>query len=160
MASFKKKLGSDDSYQRPKKTFQEQLTAEEIEEKLQSYVKVDDISEVPLNTHMRYFSKNEHGEYVFRTGGFLHRKNDERYVILSNGKSTWSVQVANTIFYRKLTHTEEIEAIKETFQKELMKHKTLIKKLKKKIDELEAELQEAKPAKSSKTVKKTTKSRK
>jgi hypothetical protein len=154
MSSFKKRLGADESYQRPKKTFQEQLTAEEIEEKLQSYVKVDDISEVPLNTHIRYFSKNDRGEYVYRSGGFLHRKNDERYVILTNGKASWSVQVANTIFYRKLSQVEEMDALKESFQKELLKHKTLIKKLKKKIDELEAELQDLRPArKTSKTKK-------
>ena len=82
-----KRLSRDTSYNRPKKTYQEKLSPKEIKEKLLEYVQVDDITTVPLNTHVRYFSFNpKTGEKLFRLGGFLTRKElDDPYVILSNG---------------------------------------------------------------------------
>ena len=79
MSKFTKKIGSDKSYKRPKKTMQEQLTAEEIAEKLQGYERVDDINEVPINTHLRYFTMEDDGKQVFRMGGFLQNK-QRRYI--------------------------------------------------------------------------------
>ena len=38
------------------KTLQDKLTKEEIKEKLEDYIEVEDINKVPLNTHIRYFS--------------------------------------------------------------------------------------------------------
>jgi len=135
MSKFVKKLGSDTSYKRPKITIQESLTAEEIAEKLEGYEKVDDISEVPLNTHIRYFV-NDGDNQLFRTGGFLYNKsNADKYVMLSNGKSIWSVQVENATFFRKLTHKEEIESIKAKYEKKLKEKNKTIKKLKKYIQE-------------------------
>lgn len=131
MSKYVKKLGSDSSYKRPKKTLQEQLSADEITEKLQGYTKVDDISEVPLNTHIRYFTKDDNGNKVFRLGGFLHKKNNaDTYVMLSNGKSVWSVQIKNTIFYKKLSHKEEIDALTDLYEKKLEEKDQVIKKLK------------------------------
>ena len=149
MSKYGRKLGADESYQRPKKTYQEQLTAEEIEEKLDGYVKVDDLDEVPLNTHMRYFTTDKRGQKVFRMGGFLYRRDDDRYVILTNGKDRWSVQRADAVFYRKLSHKEEIEQMKEAFQKELHKRNSMIRKLKKKIDELQEELEASRTSRKS-----------
>ena len=50
------RLGNDD-YKRPKKTMTDKLTAEEIKSKLEDYIEVEDISKVPLNTHIRYFTE-------------------------------------------------------------------------------------------------------
>lgn len=129
------KLGSDKSYKRPKITYQEQLTGDEIQEKLSGYVKVDNIADVPLNTHIRYFIINDDGSQSFRLGGFLHRKdNADVYVRLSNGKNTWSVQVANAIFYKKISHKEEIESIHAMYKKKLKEKDEIIKKLKRELD--------------------------
>ena len=48
------RLGNDD-YKRPKKTMQDKLNSskEDIKSKLEDYVEVEDIGEVPLNTHLR-----------------------------------------------------------------------------------------------------------
>lgn len=109
MSGYVKGLGSDKTYVRPKTTMTEKLTAEEISEKLQGYVKVDDIEDVPINTHLRYFVTKD-GKTEFKLGGFLHRKdNADKYVRLSNGKVSWSVQTATATFYRKLSQTELIE---------------------------------------------------
>ena len=63
-------------------------------EMLEDYIEVEDISKVPLNTHLRYFSekKNEKTkkiEKVFRMGGFLVNKNNyDKYVILATAPNT------------------------------------------------------------------------
>jgi hypothetical protein len=127
MSKYTKKLGSDNTYKRPKKTHQEQLTADEIAEKLQGYERVDDISEVPINTHVRYFITDENGEQTFRLGGFLQNKNNaDKYVYLSNGKVSWVVQVANTIFFRKMSHQEEIDGLTIQYKKKLKEKTELI----------------------------------
>lgn len=96
-------------YVRPSVTMTDQLSKEQIEEKLEDYVKVDDIYKVPLGVHMRYFS-NINGKLVFRMGGLLHKNAGlPDYVILSTsptGKPGWSVQIKDTIFYRKMTLNE------------------------------------------------------
>ena len=134
MSKSVKKLGTDKSYKRPKVTYQEQLTAEEIAEKLQGYERVDDISEVPLNTHIRYFKTEKDGTQTFRTGGFLFNKqNADKYIMLTNVKNVWSVQVKNTVFFKKMSHKEEITAIHNLYKKKLAEKDAIIKKLKKYI---------------------------
>ena len=131
MSKYTKKIGSDPAYKRPKKTMQEQLTAEEIAEKLQGYERVDDINEVPINTHLRYFTTEKDGTQVFRMGGFLQNKqNADKYVYLSNGKISWSVQPSKTIFFRKLSHTEEIDALHRHYKKKLAEKDIQIEKFK------------------------------
>lgn len=134
MSKYVKKLGSDASYKRPKTTYQQTLTADEISEKMQGYQKVDDISEVPLNTHIRYFVKNKDGGQDFRTGGFLYNKqNPDKYIMLSNGKNVWSVQIKGATFFRKLSQKEEISAIHARYKKKLAAKDETINKLRKYI---------------------------
>lgn len=131
MSKYTKKLGSDKTYKRPKITYQEKLTAKEIAEKMQGYEKVHDIEDVPLNTHLRYFLIKEDGTRVFRNGGFLHnKKNAEKYVMLSNGKYVWSVQVKDAVFFKKMSHKEEIEALHNIYKKKLEEKDAIISKLK------------------------------
>jgi len=134
MSKYVKKLGSDKTYKRPKTTYQENLTADEIAEKMQGYEKVDNIAEVPLNTHIRYFITQKDGTQLFRTGGFLHNKtNADKFIMLSNGKSIWSVQINNAIFFKKMSHQEELDAIHALYKKKLDDKDLTISKLKKYI---------------------------
>lgn len=135
MSKGVKKLGADKSYKRPKVTYQEQLTADEIAEKLQGYERVEDISEVPINTHLRYFKTDKDGTQKFCSGGFLSDKKDaETYVYLTNGKQSWPVQMADSpVFFRKLSHKEEIAALHNLYKKKLQEKDAVIKKLKKYI---------------------------
>lgn len=107
-----KYLKDDKEYTRPEKTFTEQLTKEQIAEKLQDYIQVDDMKFVRKGTHLRYYipDKQHPGEMKFCVGGFLKYTHDE-YVILAQspyGKDTksWSVQRKDAIFYRKLAPQE------------------------------------------------------
>ena len=123
-----------DKYERPKKTYQDTLTPEDMRERLINYEKVDNIDFVPVNTHVRYMIKDKKsGKSLFRLGGFLTKKNPS-YVILSNGKFTWSVDRANaTQFWRRLRPAEEK-------QRQLHKQEQTIEKQGEKIQELTQKL--------------------
>ena len=134
-----------DGYERPKHTIQDKMNDNEIEEKLADYLEVEDINKVPIGTHIRYYTlvPNDKGEIkkAFRLGGQLHNKdNADKYIILSNGKITWTVQTETSILYRKMT-IDEIKDDYENFIKDLedevVQLKKDNKKLLKKILELE-----------------------
>lgn len=136
MSKNYKKLGTDSNYKKPKVTYQDQLTVEEIKEKLQGYIRVDDLEEVPIDTHLRYFVKDESGE-KFRLGGFLKNKREcHKYVMLSNGTDCWPVQVKNAIFYRKMSHSEEINYLELKYLNKIAKMEEVIHNLSKKLTKL------------------------
>ena len=121
-------------YERPKTTFTDNLDKEEVEKKLEDYQKVEDLTKVPLGTHLRYFTKKD-GELVFRMGGVLKANTGlPKFVILKNALNVeWSVQVADSIFYKKMT----IQEIKDEYENIIKELNGKIKKLKEKIRELE-----------------------
>ena len=140
-----KRLSRDTSYTRPKKTYQEKLSPKEIKEKLLEYVQVDDITTVPLNTHIRYFTFNKKtGERLFRLGGFLTRKEpSDPYVILSNGTSSWSVQKGNSVFFKKMT----IKDLRNEYEDEIKRLTKENKKLKETLSKVESKIKENKSSK-------------
>ena len=145
MQNITKRLTRDTSYVRPKKTYQDSMTNKEIEEKLKDYKKVTNILQVPINTHLRYFTQDKNGNKVFRLGGVITKIGDNRkYVVLSNGTLSWSVQIEPSQFFQKLNANEMREEMKNdiltemedggggimTENKELKKeNKNLLKKL-------------------------------
>ncbi len=122
------------NYERPKTTFTDNLDKEEVEKKLEDYQKVEDLTKVPLGTHLRYFTKKD-GDLVFRMGGVLKANTGlPKFVILKNALNVeWSVQVADSIFYKKMT----IQEIKDEYENIIKELNGKIKKLKEKIRELE-----------------------
>lgn len=126
------------NYNRPKITLQEKMTQEEINDKLFDYIEVKNIKDVKLNTHVRYFifkndAKTNNIKKLFRLGGYLtNKENANKYVVLSNGKNTWSVQTDKTIFYRKL----ESQEIMDNFQGKIDELETKLIKYKKELGRL------------------------
>ena len=87
-----KRLTKDD--EKTKNSMQKNLSPDDIKEKLEEYKRVDDISVVSLNAHLRYFTTDKSGNKNFRLGGFLTKIDKEKgYMILSNGNVSWSVQI-------------------------------------------------------------------
>lgn len=121
-------------YKRPKSTFTDNLSKEEVEKKLEDYKKVDDISQVTVGTHLRYFVKKD-GELIFRMGGNLKSNAGlPKFVILKNAEGIeWSVQVEGTIFYKKMI----IQEIKDEYEEIIKELNSKIKKLKDRVKELE-----------------------
>jgi hypothetical protein len=117
-----KRLGND-NYKKDGKSMQQALSPNEIKEKLQEYVQLDNIDDTPINSHIRYFTVDKKsGKKQFRLGGFL-TKNENEYVVLSNGKVSWSVQKNNSIFFKKMAYEdlkqELIEKISNKFEKKI-----------------------------------------
>ena len=136
------RLGSD-GYQRPKYTVQDKLTDEEIQEKLRFYKKVDNIKDVPLSTHLRYFTIGTDGSHSFRLGGNLYRADGlPDYVILTNGGRSWSVQANNAVFFAKMTMNEITELVVD-LEKNNDKLKKNNKELKKEIKLLKKKLKDS-----------------
>ena len=89
---------------------------EGIKNKLKNYIETE-ISKIPLNSHVRYISWDPNrGCQRFRLGGFLKIKNN-KYIILSNGKLSWSVSLEyimdrstgttfKTRFFKRVTKTD------------------------------------------------------
>lgn len=134
-----KKLHKD-NYDRPKYTFTDKLTKEEIDEKLEDYVLVKDIYKVPLGTHLRYF-KLEKDKKKFRMGGILSNNVGlPNFVVLSNGVNSWSVQVEDTEFFKKMT----LDEIKASYEKIINELKKRIENLKFMVNHLKEENQKSK----------------
>jgi len=127
------RLGSDPNYVRPELTMQDLMSEEEIRADLQGYLQVDDIGTVSPGTHVRYFRLFD-GVHKYRKGGLLHiTAQSDTYVVLKNGANTWSVPVANTIFFRRMSHKEEIDALVEEHNEELDVMRERIEKLEKRL---------------------------
>ena len=119
-------------FERPEITYTDQLSKEDIQEKLADYSKVEDIYKVPLGVHLRYFVKKD-GQMLFRMGGQLFKNNGlPEYVILKSGTNAqWSVQIKDTVFYRKMTLAEIKEEYEDIIKKKNDKIQALKEKLKK-----------------------------
>ena len=128
------KKNQNNEVEETKKTFTENLTKEEINEKLEDYKLVDDIATVSLSTHLRYFVTKD-GKKLFRMGGNLKRNLDiPNFIVLQNAMGVeWTVQIKDTIFYKKMS----IKEIKEEYDNIILDLHDKIKKLKTKIKELE-----------------------
>ena len=132
------------SYNRPKEgTLTDSLqTKAGMREKLKNYRRVEDIDDVPLNTHVRYVTlKNK--KQRFCLGGLLKRKHS-KYVVLSNGSFTWSVQryhwaedssqdddsepVFETVFFRILSKEDQHQRELEEKNKEIEQLKSALLK--------------------------------
>jgi len=123
--SVTKRLSRDTTYKKTTKSYQDKLSPDEIKKKLEEYKQVDNIKNVSLNSHLRYFSFNpKTGKKQFRLGGFL-TKIDKDYVILSNGTLSWSVQINHSVFFQKLTFSdlkqELTEKISNKYEKKIEK---------------------------------------
>ena len=119
-------------YTRPNQTITDTLQdPDAYKQKLKGYTEVTDIDFVTVNTHVRYFVYDlSDNRWKFRTGGLLKRKH-QKYVVLSNGKYTWSVQreinnsqtgdVWETKFFKILSKQELTDIALERQQDEIDK---------------------------------------
>ena len=125
-----------DNYKRPDKTFQDTLENEDIKNLLKNYSVVKNIFLIDLNTHIRYFSK-KNNKTLFRMGGNLLKVNEEKgYIVLTNGKINWSVQVKNTIFFKEIS----IDELRNEYENKIKKYKNKIKNLESSLQKIKKKL--------------------
>ena len=139
-----RRLTRDKTYKPPENTYQSTLSDVDIAKKLDDYsrVKTSEIFKIPLGTHIRYITINpKTGEKQFRLGGVLTKFGDNgQYIVCSNGTFSWSVQLSNSIIYKKLSITELKEntkniAVSDTKKEmsDLIKENKELKKMLKEI---------------------------
>jgi hypothetical protein len=108
---------TETEYERPLITHTEKLSKQQIQKLLEDYEQINNINElskVPIGTHLRYFDKRDN-ELKFRTGGILIVNTGlPDYVILSSGHIKWSVQTDTSIFFRRITLKEYKEEVEKT----------------------------------------------
>lgn len=126
-------ITEDKKYIKPPKTFTENLTKDEIKQLLIDY-KQCDIHKIPRGAKVRYFIKtieNKKPVMKFRLGGIIFNNehiDSEGYVILSNGKISWSVQVKNAIFYCEKNNDDIIEEYEDYIEQLEIDKEILIEK--------------------------------
>lgn len=131
---------SDVRYRKTGNEVQSNLTQEDINLLLEEYEEVNDVTtELKTGIHIRYYSlvkdKKKRGEFkkLFRLGGTIIKIDSEfKYVVLTNGKLSWCVQLDNTIIYKKMS----IKEIKDFYENELNVKDDIIKRKDKKIGKL------------------------
>ena len=127
-------------YKRPANTVQDNLTQEDINILLEEYNEIDNYNELKIGMHIRYYS-TINKKKLFRMGGnIISIDLDKKYIVLSNGKISWSVQLNDkNILYKKMT-TDEIKDFYENeiavIETEQMQTKSTNDKLKSKLKEL------------------------
>jgi hypothetical protein len=134
---IKQKLGADKTYVRPKVTKTEKLTPDEISKMLEGYKVVEDFTDVPLGTHVRYFIKDKvTGKDLFRTGGFIENKKGlPEYITLANGKIGWPVQLKGATVFVKMSNKEQVTGLQNSYEKKLVKYQAELQKYKKALAE-------------------------
>lgn len=126
----------DSNYERPVLTYTDKLSKQEIETLLMEYEKVEDLNNIPLGTHIRYFEDKD-GELKFRTGGILTiKKGLPVYCILKNQNVSWSVQIKKCIFFRRIT----IKEVKKEYESRLIEKDRELNELRSYIRELKKQL--------------------
>lgn len=133
----------------PKKA--EDLSNDEIEKLLEDYEEVEtvnDLKQIPLGTHIRYFLEKD-DKTIFRYGGTLFDAKGAKkgYIILQNGQKRWSVQLKNSSIWRRVSiddvkdeyddYVKKLETENNDLKQKLIKYKQKYDKAKEEIERLE-----------------------
>jgi len=123
---------SEDNYKITGNELQRHLIEEDVIALLEEYDEVDDTNILKSGMIVRYYTithnKNGSINKKFRLGGTIIKVDHEnKYLVLGNGRISWSVQFNNSIFYKKMS----LDDVKDFYENELDKKDIKIKKLKK-----------------------------
>lgn len=105
----------------------------EMMELLADYIRIEDIAEIPLYSHVRYITLDKEGCQSFRIGGHVEQVS-KRYVHIKSGKLKWYVPryhynvaedpdrqspIFETIFWKKRDQVDDIVDYLETQKSEI-----------------------------------------
>lgn len=117
------------NYKKIGQSYQETLTNDDIQILLEGYDEVNNVLELKPGLQIRYYLL-ENDKKMFRMGGNIIKVDFiKNYIVLTNGKINWSVQLDKSIIYKKMT----IEEVKKFYEEELDNKDMEIEKYKKYI---------------------------
>lgn len=117
MSRIIKKYGD---YVRPNITYTDTLTKREILEMLQDFEKINNIDDVPMGVYISYIDTTDN-KATFRIGGTLILRKEE-YIVLASGRTNFSVQKTNKVFFRRLNYIE----LKKEMEKTILEYKKIL----------------------------------
>lgn len=117
----------NDNYKKSSITATELLSPDEINTRLKNFYRVspEDVINLPIYTRIQYFQVLPDNKFKYRTGGNLIVNKFPSYLVLSNGRKNWSVQLDTHIIFAG----EDIDKIKEEYEKKLLEKDKKIKHL-------------------------------
>jgi hypothetical protein len=128
----------DDNYVRPKFTATDLLTREEIELRLKNFEKVEpeDVEKITPGTRIQYFDISDDKDFRYRPGGSVITNKYPLYIVLANGRKSWSVQLKTNILYKE----KDISKIEAAFEEKLKEKQQTIDQLLHHIEKLKREI--------------------
>lgn len=135
------RLSFKDGYVRPKFTPSDLLSAEEIKKRLFNFekVKTEDIPNLGINLRIQYFEVIDGDKFKYKPGGRIIQNKAPDYLLISNGRFNWSLQLDKHIIFAELTTEKvkmEYEQKLQQKDREIEHLRALIRKQKKIIEEL------------------------
>lgn len=116
---------TDDDYKKPYLTVSDILSPEEIKQILRNYEQVTDLCSLVQGDIVKYFEMLANGKYKYKPGGRVLINKQPDYLVLSNGRKSWSVQLNKHVIFREI----DIDKI-------ILKYDEIVKKKDKRIEEL------------------------
>ncbi len=101
------------------------LTRDEIKNKLSNYEQIVNTESLAHGEKIKYFEILPDGKYIFKPGGTVIVNKHPVYIVLTNGKTNWSVQLDKHIIFREI----DVNSIR-------IKYEEIIRKKDKQITEL------------------------
>lgn len=97
----------EETYQRPEKTATDLLSPEEIKKRIANYEQVTGpaVGEIVPGARVQYFEVMDSNTYRYKPGGVVIVNKYPDYMVLSNGRRNWSVQLVNHIIYKEIDVT-------------------------------------------------------
>lgn len=134
---------SEDNYVRPKETVSELLSADEIKLRLVNYEKVesDNIKKLTPTARIQYFEvikDDDQVKFKYKPGGIIISNGYPKYLALSNGKKSWSVQLENHIIFKE----KDYDQLKKEYDKKLHEKDKQIEHLTYLVSKYKKELQD------------------
>jgi len=110
------------------------LTNEEIKDRLKNYERVDkeDADKIVPGTRVQYFEELKDGSLKYRPGGTMIVNKSPTYMVMSNGRITWSIQLEKIILFKE----KDYDALKKDYENKLKEKDLEIIALRKKLGEL------------------------
>jgi len=123
---------SEDNYVKPTVTASELLDPDEIQRRLRNYEAVEktSVGSIVPASRIQYFELLPDGKYRYKPGGSVVYNGYPAYLVLTNGKRNWSVQLENHLIYREI----DIEKVRRDFEEVLAEKDKKIEHLKSLIE--------------------------
>jgi hypothetical protein len=122
------------NYERPELTATDLMNPNDIKKRLINHelIRNEELEHITSNTRIQYFEVTKDA-IRYKSGGFLIINKYPTYFILANGKTSWSVQLKNNIFYREIS----LNRVKEEYENKIKKQNMVINELRFKISSME-----------------------